>query len=585
MLQVGPTPRLFSNASLEQPEMHRALFIREVLVNIFYWQRYAFPKGRATLCALSRTCRTFHDPALDALWRELDHIKPLVLCLPKDLYSIESNVGGQGLILKQVRPLTSADWSIFERYAARVQGLKLRVWESRNSPIMNVDTKFLLALSCPPSAVSLFPRLRLIQWVDERPESILFLRSVASPSLLHLTISPKARPWVWDASRLSMLSSLGSLCPSLKYIQLPSLDNLKQPVVATTTQLLSYLSGLESVEVSRLDASAFTHLASLRSLKSLSFILDPSLPALCSRQQLCEGFEGLTDLTIRSGALQSVLSLLAMLQISINNIDVDLSATPDVDATGNFFLVLSSRCAAETLRRVSVAALGDTSTPPLTMENIKPLFSFNQKKSELASAWPHLEELHLNDESGWGIQSKVTFNGLLYLLRNCCQLRFLSIALNTDPAQFAQNNPRSLPASGMVHGNLIHLSVVDSELTEAAVIPVAAWTSAVLPNLKEGFIALAYEQLWYEASKQHDAFVAIRKQERSSQKDLLKRYIELGELNRQELVWGIQSRHPSVSRPRENVQIIRDKAGSGMVHMYNCYTVLEVPLPRLLLVT
>jgi hypothetical protein len=41
--------------------------------------------NRATIAALARTCRTFKDPALDVLWKDINGFKPLLLCLPEGL--------------------------------------------------------------------------------------------------------------------------------------------------------------------------------------------------------------------------------------------------------------------------------------------------------------------------------------------------------------------------------------------------------------------------------------------------------------------------------------------------------------------
>ena len=77
--------------------MHRALEIQEILSNIFSHCSYSeqlddkpYPlnvhhRGKAALdlAALARTCHAFKDPALDALWRDLIDLSPLVRCLPK----------------------------------------------------------------------------------------------------------------------------------------------------------------------------------------------------------------------------------------------------------------------------------------------------------------------------------------------------------------------------------------------------------------------------------------------------------------------------------------------------------------------
>jgi hypothetical protein len=38
--------------------------------------------NRATIAALARTCRTFKEPALDVLWKDINGFKPLLSCLP-----------------------------------------------------------------------------------------------------------------------------------------------------------------------------------------------------------------------------------------------------------------------------------------------------------------------------------------------------------------------------------------------------------------------------------------------------------------------------------------------------------------------
>jgi hypothetical protein len=46
---------------------------------------------RATIAALASTCRTFKDPALDVLWKDIEGFKPLLLCLPEGLVRKEGN--------------------------------------------------------------------------------------------------------------------------------------------------------------------------------------------------------------------------------------------------------------------------------------------------------------------------------------------------------------------------------------------------------------------------------------------------------------------------------------------------------------
>ena len=74
--------------------MHNALLIAEVFRYIVDYlakdtvqNPAAFPTedtrktGGRALAALSRTCRAFSEPALDALWRRLHSLEPFLQCL------------------------------------------------------------------------------------------------------------------------------------------------------------------------------------------------------------------------------------------------------------------------------------------------------------------------------------------------------------------------------------------------------------------------------------------------------------------------------------------------------------------------
>jgi hypothetical protein len=48
-----------------------------------------FPSDpRFTLNALARTCRLFHESAMNHLWYELHSLAPLIMCMPEDLWRI-----------------------------------------------------------------------------------------------------------------------------------------------------------------------------------------------------------------------------------------------------------------------------------------------------------------------------------------------------------------------------------------------------------------------------------------------------------------------------------------------------------------
>lgn len=75
------------DSSFHAQLMHRALLISEVLSEIFaHVNEDLGPRlagKKPSLEALARTCKAFHEPAMDLLWADLDGITPLLGCVPR----------------------------------------------------------------------------------------------------------------------------------------------------------------------------------------------------------------------------------------------------------------------------------------------------------------------------------------------------------------------------------------------------------------------------------------------------------------------------------------------------------------------
>ncbi|KIJ65160.1 hypothetical protein HYDPIDRAFT_27882 [Hydnomerulius pinastri MD-312] len=534
--------------------MHRALQIPEVLQNILSLFRVRGSTIHAnrgldnkTLAALSRTCRTFQNPALDVLWADLAYIDPLVLCLPEDLYLTEDrSLQGSGHNLKVLvmrRPLTPTDWSIYQRYAARVRTLGTVVPYSERQ--RNIEAKFMLALSFPSTTGVLFPRLREILWSDRRPEtSMAFLRTLLSPQLTKLHLDwcgpfPHDRS-VWDIHDMSLLSSIGKLCPSLTDFLLRIPNDSREHASLALSHLLPSLTNLNSVSCQIIDASTLLYLAGLHSLRYISFALTQQFPDLC----LCEGFDALEELVVEAETLQLALSLLLKLHFSPKTVQFSLWESPEASCIQDIFVNLPSHCATHVLQTISlqdIPALGwdpDLATT-VTFETVKPILPFHHLTTltmdvvcnfditddqfeEMASAWPKLSTLELNTHHGWGNESQLTFNGFLSFLRKCPHLKIIAIALNAHHAQFIRTGtdtkPR-VPGSGAVHHNLTSLNVLDSVIQYTAILPIADWLSAITPNLEHIHawqgncmgvpVEADYMSHWSEVETMYKAFVGI----------------------------------------------------------------------------
>ncbi|TCD69579.1 hypothetical protein EIP91_007001 [Steccherinum ochraceum] len=110
---------------LANGELPPCLQVSEILVYIFSYVRDR-NDGQATLFAIASSCRTFCDPALDALYRTVPNIATIFRCLPADAWYIEEAPSPvpEYQVVKTIhlkRFLREEDWKSVERNARRVR--------------------------------------------------------------------------------------------------------------------------------------------------------------------------------------------------------------------------------------------------------------------------------------------------------------------------------------------------------------------------------------------------------------------------------------------------------------------------------
>ncbi|KAJ6580035.1 hypothetical protein DFH09DRAFT_1076941 [Mycena vulgaris] len=96
---------LFSSPESPQfaNDMHRALNIMEVVEIVTSHLSPSLPDERGALASLAVTCETFHDPALDALWRSQNTIKNILSCMPGDLFTPAPALAADNRPLRMLR--------------------------------------------------------------------------------------------------------------------------------------------------------------------------------------------------------------------------------------------------------------------------------------------------------------------------------------------------------------------------------------------------------------------------------------------------------------------------------------------------
>lgn len=63
--------------------MHTCLQVEDIVHEII--KVFSDARDRRSITTVARTCKAFHEPAMDALWRKLDGLGPLLECMPGDL--------------------------------------------------------------------------------------------------------------------------------------------------------------------------------------------------------------------------------------------------------------------------------------------------------------------------------------------------------------------------------------------------------------------------------------------------------------------------------------------------------------------
>ncbi|KAI0800343.1 hypothetical protein C8Q74DRAFT_1235912 [Fomes fomentarius] len=95
----------------------RALACQEIVENVFEYLS-AYP---ATLSYLARTCKSFSEPALRVLWRELDSLDPLLYLLPQCVLKADQT----GRRYELIGEPNAEEWALFEAYSRRVREVNM----------------------------------------------------------------------------------------------------------------------------------------------------------------------------------------------------------------------------------------------------------------------------------------------------------------------------------------------------------------------------------------------------------------------------------------------------------------------------
>ncbi|KAI9567236.1 hypothetical protein HD554DRAFT_1010566 [Boletus coccyginus] len=437
--------------------MHRALYVEEILRNIFPYVPFyittrillpARSQSPNDILSLAMACKAFKEPALGLLWARLEDLSPLVRCLPE-----ASWINSKGDCSFN-RRLEQADWDIILGYARRVRALPSLECSC------NLAVDCLEELSRPPSStVSIFPKLRDVRLSALGKEFSRFARQLSSPRLTNLCLSLVERLG-------NAIDAFGEGCPNMESFSVQEWANPDR-----TSSLICHWPNLYSVNCMEvnLNVAALSHLSRLHNLRYLEFRLHEEVADLIPSSQSGTSiltFSALRTLRMVSTFLASDWKFLHHFRLPvIRELGVSPGVTPTIPELISFFAVLQETCTHDTLISLNFiledfldldpSALvseinGDLPPYYIIFNHLRPLTVFanlrilcinvnlrcgvdlNERELLcLASSWPRLECFAVRSYQLWTASSGITPGGFVQLLERCRSLRTLNIVFDT----------------------------------------------------------------------------------------------------------------------------------------------------------
>ncbi|KAG2144263.1 hypothetical protein DEU56DRAFT_236502 [Suillus clintonianus] len=444
--------------------MHVCLLPTEILLYIFEfstiedcnWRPIRVPQ----LAALARTCRTFKEPALDILWKDIRGFKPLISCLPEGISSTDT----QGYLTLK-RPLLDGEWRLIDRNARRIRSFTVI-----GSELDTIDNNVMQALISTPSPTPLLPNLRILRWCDEREYFFPLLRTLLVSTITSIQLGFQSTPPSFAKSAL--LASLPGRCPSIQELSCTCVSDSTE----SSDAICEALYGLR--ELSRLDTGVlstkeFFRLASLPSLKSVDFILKTynihemqsdstsTIFSQLNQVRLTASSQSVVNHFIRSVRFPSCRSV--TVYVNYDDLD-DVPKTPYDPLDIPDLIVSLSECFSPALEKLCVDFEFDfgfyegseviaNRSYVLSFHAVAPLLSFNRltdlqlgwmctsaitdaSLKTIAHSWPQLETFVFGGAARWLTPPSLTFVGLVHLIQHCRRLRNLQMSFWARPVVF-----------------------------------------------------------------------------------------------------------------------------------------------------
>ncbi|KAL1937181.1 hypothetical protein VTO73DRAFT_14480 [Trametes versicolor] len=256
-------------------------FTKEVITYIC--DQVAAEEDSKTLASLAQVSRAFHDPALDALWRRIPGVTPLLRLLPPDLWEVKRqpmlHTRRCLYVLTFLRPIRPDDLHRLRIFAKRVKVVQAK--QSHNTkigalihPVAWAELGNAIDGPLLPNLVSLrHNETRTTPPFDDGAWPSDFL---VGPKLEYAAVSMCARLTELEAAA-RLFSSLSSGAPDVKHIDISILPRAKLTLPMSLGVEIEGLRNLTVFTAPSLELlpEAVEHLASLPNLRNITIMTRP----------------------------------------------------------------------------------------------------------------------------------------------------------------------------------------------------------------------------------------------------------------------------------------------------------------------
>ncbi|KAG2128137.1 hypothetical protein BD769DRAFT_1775710 [Suillus cothurnatus] len=422
--------------------MHQALLVPEILLDIFDHVNESVdlpsddpPCERLlslqSLASLATTCKTFHEPAMDLLWANIDELEPLLGCVTRLHPMIYSSSAGPSWS-EGVEPLSEHETHQFLRHATRVRSIDI------------ISDKNFHLLTVFPTETCIFPRLQSLLWQVKAPNNI-YLHLFLSDTLLFTYLRA-----IHPASKY-----IGTRCASLEALTIGDApEDLTTDESFLLAETIRSCTQLTHLGCPPLEWEAWNYLSNLPTLLKLE-IGNGSQPL--DRHDLI--FAPFLNVTILNFYVHTASYTITALQRSefpsLLQFEMHVQVMPLAQAE-QLFRALSRCNTCHTLEHIVIFSFdpdGDSDEEPvgnsltaitqflhftqlrtlgLVFENY-PVYLDNDLLLEAMSSWPHIRYMTLANHQLR--PPTITFRGLFDGLRLCPHLDSLQLhidAVNID---------------------------------------------------------------------------------------------------------------------------------------------------------